>query len=105
MFPSTQRCCCGHHQKLQLVERVYRCPICQLTIDRDWNAALNLLLEGFGILQPPSRDPELIVEMPVETKTTTQRMVDYFDRLPYVRASLVAEAGSLTALARGSSLL
>ncbi|MFX0115052.1 MAG: hypothetical protein ACFFB3_10940 [Candidatus Hodarchaeota archaeon] len=32
--------------------------------------------------------------MPVETKTTTQRMVDHFNGLSFVRASFVREAGS-----------
>ncbi len=92
-FPSTQHCSgCNYRQKLTLDERRYNCPVCGLTLDRDYNAAINLLKEG--LRKTPSRDPEQIVEMPVETKTTTQRMVDFFDRLPYVRASLVAEAGS-----------
>ncbi|MHA2231603.1 MAG: RNA-guided endonuclease InsQ/TnpB family protein [Candidatus Hodarchaeales archaeon] len=96
-FPSTQRCSgCGHKQKLTLTERTYRCPRCQLTIDRDWNAARNLLLEGQGLAskENPSRCPEQNTVMPVETQTATQRMVDHFNGLPYVRASLVAEAGS-----------
>jgi hypothetical protein len=70
-------------------------------MDRDLNAALNLRLEGLG-LDPkkyPSRCPERNTVMPVETKTTTQRMVNHFNGLPFVRASLVAEAGSLGALA------
>ncbi|MHA2495887.1 MAG: RNA-guided endonuclease InsQ/TnpB family protein [Candidatus Hodarchaeales archaeon] len=105
-FPSTQRCSgCGHKlpAKLPLAQRMYRCenPTCGLVIDRDLNAALNLQLEGLG-LNPqkyPSRCPERNTVMPVETKTATQRMLAHFNELPFVRASLVAEAGSLTALA------
>ncbi|MFQ5981600.1 MAG: hypothetical protein ACE5OZ_25935 [Candidatus Heimdallarchaeota archaeon] len=37
--------------------------------------------------------------MPVETQTATQRMVNHFNGLPFIRASLVAETGSLRALA------
>ncbi len=92
-FPSTQHCSdCNHRQKLTLDEHRYNCPVCGLTLDRDYNAAINLLLEG--LRTAPFHDPEQIVEMPVETKTTTQRMMDVFDRLAYVRASLVEEAGS-----------
>ncbi|MFQ5978572.1 MAG: RNA-guided endonuclease InsQ/TnpB family protein [Candidatus Heimdallarchaeota archaeon] len=96
-FPSTQRCSgCGHEQKLALTERTYHCPLCGLVIDRDWNAARNLLVEGRGIApsQSPSRCPERNTVMPVETQTATQRMVDHFNGLPFVRASLVTEAGS-----------
>ncbi|MFW9914362.1 MAG: RNA-guided endonuclease InsQ/TnpB family protein [Candidatus Thorarchaeota archaeon] len=98
-FPSTQRCSgCGHKRSVSLNERVYQCqnPQCGLVLDRDLNAALNLQLEGLA-LDPtdyPSRCPERNTVMLVETKTTTQRMVDHFNRLPFVRASLVCETGS-----------
>ncbi|MFQ5976527.1 MAG: RNA-guided endonuclease InsQ/TnpB family protein [Candidatus Heimdallarchaeota archaeon] len=100
-FPSTQRCSgCGQKppHKLTLAERVYRCrnSQCGLVLDRDLNAAINLRLEGLG-LEPkeyPSRCPERNTAMPVETKAATQRMMDHFNGLPFVRASLVAEAGS-----------
>jgi putative transposase len=98
-FPSTQRCSgCGQKSShnLPLAERVYHCPICGLVLDRDLNAAVNLRLEGLGIdpAHSPSRCPERNTVMPVETKTATQRMVDCFNNLPFVRASLVSEAGS-----------
>jgi putative transposase len=42
-YPSSQLCsCCGHQQKLSLAIRVYDCPRCGLSIDRDLNAAINL---------------------------------------------------------------
>lgn len=42
-FPSTQLCSsCGRRQKLTLEQRVYKCPECGLSIDRDLNAAINL---------------------------------------------------------------
>lgn len=43
-FPSTKRCsCCGHVKKrMPLKHRTYQCQICELEIDRDLNAALNL---------------------------------------------------------------
>ena len=37
---------CRHRQKMPLSERVYRCPCCQIEIDRDLNAALNILALG-----------------------------------------------------------
>ena len=50
-FPSSQLCSsCGHRQKLELSERIYECPHCGLHIDRDYNAALNILQEGLRLL-------------------------------------------------------
>ena len=44
-FPSTKRCsCCGHVKKrMPLKHRTYHCLVCGLIMDRDLNAALNLL--------------------------------------------------------------
>ena len=50
-FPSSKTCSsCGYHKAdLLLGERTFVCPSCGLTIDRDFNAALNLLHEGIRI--------------------------------------------------------
>ena len=41
--PSSQICsCCGHRQKITLDERIYNCPECRISLDRDTNAALNI---------------------------------------------------------------
>lgn len=45
---------CGHRQKLKLSERVYHCASCGLSLDRDHNAALNILTLGTQGLQSPS---------------------------------------------------
>ncbi len=37
---------CGHRQKMPLAERVYHCPCCLLSLDRDVNASLNILRLG-----------------------------------------------------------
>ena len=51
-YPSSQICSqCGHKHKLELNERVYRCPHCGLEIDRDYNSALNILHEGLRMLE------------------------------------------------------
>ena len=44
-FPSSKRCsgCGSVRAKLTLAERVYRCDVCGLVLDRDVNAARNLL--------------------------------------------------------------
>ena len=54
-FPSTQLCHeCGHRfrgeDKLTLSDRVYSCPVCGCVMDRDVNAACNILAEGTRIL-------------------------------------------------------
>lgn len=42
-YPSSQICsCCGNRKPMKLSERVYKCPVCGLEIDRDFNASINL---------------------------------------------------------------
>ena len=41
---------CGHRQKKTLAERVHRCACCGLTLDRDHNAAVNILSLGLQAL-------------------------------------------------------
>jgi putative transposase len=43
-FPSSKTCSrCGHKQDMPLNVRVYDCPDCGLSMDRDLNAAINIL--------------------------------------------------------------
>ena len=51
-FPSSKLCsCCGNIKKdLTLKDREYVCSHCGFIIDRDYNAALNILREGLRIL-------------------------------------------------------
>lgn len=45
-YPSSQICCkCGNKHKLLLSDRTYRCE-CGNVLDRDYNAAINILNEG-----------------------------------------------------------
>ncbi|KAB8332287.1 transposase [Scytonema tolypothrichoides VB-61278] len=42
-FPSTQLCsCCGQKKTMNLSDRIYSCDGCGFTLNRDFNAALNL---------------------------------------------------------------
>jgi putative transposase len=41
---------CHHRQMMPLSERVYHCPCCLLSIDRDLNAAINILAVGLHSL-------------------------------------------------------
>ena len=47
-YPSSKTCsCCGNIKKdLKLRDRIYRCPNCNIVIDRDINAAINLRNKG-----------------------------------------------------------
>lgn len=50
-FPSSKTCsnCGSVNAELTLADRTYHCPSCGCTINRDMNAALNLLKEGLMI--------------------------------------------------------
>jgi putative transposase len=61
---TTQRCSgCGSNVKKSLSERVHRCPTCGLILDRDLNAALNILnvRRGTPELKPAETRPLLSV--------------------------------------------
>ncbi len=51
-YPSSQLCSsCGHRKEMPLSERTYKCPNCGAVIDRDMNAAINILNEGRRFLE------------------------------------------------------
>ena len=39
---------CGHIQKMPLSARTYKCPACNMVLDRDVNAAINIKRKGLG---------------------------------------------------------
>lgn len=50
-YPSTKLCSgCGNTKEMTLEERVYNCPVCGLSIDRDFNSSLNIREEGYRLL-------------------------------------------------------
>lgn len=65
-YPSSKIChCCGYkNTTLTLKDREWECPNCHILLDRDKNAALNILEEGLKILNKSRQ--ELPVE-PVDT--------------------------------------
>jgi len=65
-----------------------------MVIDRDFNSSHNLENEGLKQIPTGRRDVK-----PVETESSTLASLEYLNRIPYVKASSVVEAGSLTALA------
>ena len=55
-YPSSKTCrSCGYINKgLRLSDRIYICPKCGSFIDRDWQAAMNILDEGLRIFRQPT---------------------------------------------------
>ena len=49
-YPSSKSCssCGSINNNLKLTDREYICPNCGLTLDRDYNASLNILNKGLG---------------------------------------------------------
>jgi len=93
-FPSTKNCSrCGHQRAMSLADRTYVCHTCGLVIDRDFNSSRVIEHEAYKIL---GREPTEVT--PAETNTSTLTL-DYLNQIAYVEASMVAETGSLTALA------
>ena len=93
-FPSTKTCSrCGHQRAISLAERTYVCHNCGLVIDRDVNSSCVIEQEAYKNL---GRGPTEVT--PAETNTSTLTL-DYLNQIPYVKASMVKETGSLTALA------
>lgn len=64
-YASTQSCSsCGHRHFMSLEQRTYMCPVCGMKMDRDHNAAINILHEGIrvhnnlGQVMPEANDDE-----------------------------------------------
>jgi putative transposase len=96
-FPSSKTCSrCGSIRDIGLDERVYVCRVCGLVMDRDLNASHNLEQEGLKQLVVPTGRRDV---KPVETESSTSASLEYLNGIPYVKASSVVEAGSLTAQA------
>ena len=95
-FPSTKSCSrCGSIREIGLDDRIYVCPICGNVMDRDLNSSVNIENEGLKQLVGMVRTEF----KPVETESSTLASLEYLNRIPYVKASSVCEAGSFIALA------
>jgi len=70
---TTQNCSrCGEHVEKSLSDRMHTCPYCGLVLDRDHNAALNILARGREIRwEPPDSKP-------VEDKATTLEVMQVY---------------------------
>ena len=65
-YPSSKLChCCGYkNTTLTLADREWECPKCHILLDRDKNAALNILDEGLKIL---NKTGQVLPVEPVDT--------------------------------------
>lgn len=66
MFTS-QTCCLCHHKldkKLPLTKRMFTCPSCGLKLDRDHNAAINILQLGYAKSAGWLRSNKTIIDVP-----------------------------------------
>ena len=89
--PTSQVCSkCNHRQKMPLKERTFNCGSCNISIDRDLNASINIL----EYMVPAERRKFT----PMDMKTYTY-MMEYLNTIPGVKASFVVDIGSFTALA------
>ena len=68
-FPSTRMCICGHmHESITLSDRVFVCPSCGYTEDRDVKSAKTLLLAG---------KHEIACTLPGQKRTPVELMSDF----------------------------
>ena len=92
-FPSTQLCeVCGNRQEVKLSERVYRCPVCGNTKDRDTHSAINILNEGLKALRVMG-SPEH-AKSPVELLTSTKTALWSFGKPMTMKQEVVSPRGS-----------
>jgi putative transposase len=65
-YGSTRDCSrCGFHVPKRLSERIHKCPNCGLTLDRDWNAALNVLNRvGWGTAEFTPAETRPLLQQP-----------------------------------------
>ncbi len=77
-FPSSKMCsCCGHKKRnLSLSEREYVCEVCGLRIDRDFNAARNLVTVSLPETQTACGEDVRLLDNPsglVEKQTSAKQ--------------------------------
>jgi Transposase and inactivated derivatives len=88
---TTQEChVCGYKQKLDLSNRVYYCPVCGNTINRDLNSAINMLKKGLDLSQNQVVGMDCPELTPVERALATKILGSN----PYIKVAVLCEAGS-----------
>jgi putative transposase len=88
---TTQECyVCGRKRKLALSDRIYHCPFCGNTINRDLNSAINILKKGLDL------SPNQVVgaDNPELTPVERDLAAKILGSNPYIKAAVLIEAGS-----------
>jgi len=115
-IPTTKECSnCHNKYNIKLDERIYKCTNCGFIIDRDYNSSLNMIYYGIiklnELLKIKNRKLNnyfkkynINLNVPMERRelTPVEIIASGFEGLnisPYVKLSMVNEAGSLYALA------
>lgn len=71
---TTINCCrCGNKVPKSLAVRIHRCDKCNLVIDRDYNASINILQKGLNIFNHNTLPQELREVTPVEISTVSMK--------------------------------
>jgi putative transposase len=72
---------CGNKVPKSLAVRIHRCDKCNLVIDRDYNASINILQKGLRIFNPYSLPQELRKVTPVEiSKRSMKQEIHIFEK-------------------------
>lgn len=98
-YPSSKLChCCGYkNTTLTLADREWICPNCHELLDRDNNAAINILNEGLKIL---SRDTVRSKENDKSFKPVDTGLVTNLEQEPVIACNMItSHAGKSSALA------
>ena len=87
-FPSTQLCSsCGRKKKMSLDERIYHCE-CGLSIERDANSFLNILIEGLTKDYIPTVRRN---SKPLEMETSSTKVKEIVEKhLPEIMVKLLS---------------
>lgn len=87
-YPSSKTCNhCGYiNKELKLQDRQWRCPQCGKIIERDYNAALNILEEGiriigsrtpkFTLVENPTMDDKVVI--PLKSSDSLKQEIDTY---------------------------
>lgn len=90
-FPSSKTCnCCGYiNQNLDLSIREWTCPSCKTKLDRDLNASINILKEGYKHKSLGTSDNRRGGEIRPTSVGSTDETSKFQDSVPESQPSLV----------------